>query len=783
MLEFGRAAMRILDRYVLREVLSYSLLGLVVFTFIFFVPQLVHLMELIVRHSGSAREIALLFACSLPGILIFTLPMAALVGVLIGLGRLSADSEIVALHACGIGTRRLLVPIGALAVAFTIITLSSTFWLGPAARRTYRSAEEHLSTGQASYAVQPRVFDERFPHWVLYVKDVDAAASRWNGIFLTESDAAAGSHLTLAEDAIVLTEANEGKLQLHLSSGSTHEFDAADPNHYNVTTFGTSDMALDLTSNKTQTAAVVSDAERSVSELLSEQGPGWRDARIEFERRIAFPAACLVFALLGVPLGVRPRRGGRAMGFVVTLLLICCYYLVYVTGIHISELGKVPPSVGVWAANLCGLLLAIILLRRIEQVRGERQLARLWERLRQWREERKTTAAALAANGRWQNGAGVARRARGLYRRALGFPLLMDLYILRAFFYYFFLMLAAFIVLFDAFTLFDLLQDISRNHVEFVVVLNYFRYLLPLMIYQLTPLAALVATLAALGVLSKNNEVTAFKASGISMYRLSLPIFLAGLLLAGGMFGFDDTFLPYANQRQDALRNEIKGRPAQTFYQPAHQWIFGENDKVYNYEFFDSDQGVFGGLNVFELNPRTFQLRRRIFATQANWEPRLSTWILEGGWERDFANGRITQFKPFLATSFAELSEPPSYFKREVLPSSQMNWRQLGQYIGSLQQAGFDTARLSVQWHRKFAFPLITVIIVFLAVPFALLVGTRGATGGLAVAVAIGFVYWAMAALFEAMGAVGQLPPLMAGWAPNVIFGFVGLYSFLNMPT
>ncbi|MGB7173720.1 MAG: LptF/LptG family permease, partial [Candidatus Acidiferrales bacterium] len=124
-----------------------------------------------------------------------------------------------------------------------------------------------------------------------------------------------------------------------------------------------------------------------------------------------------------------------------------------------------------------------------------------------------------------------------------------------------------------------------------------------------------------------------------------------------------------------------------------------------------------------------------------------------------------------------------TYFKREVFPYYQMNWWQLGNYIRSLQKAGFDTSRLSVEWQKKFAFPLITPIIMFVAIPFAFLVGTRGATGGLALAVGIGIVYWATAALFEAMGAIGQLPPLLAGWAPDAIFAFLGLYFFLKMPT
>jgi LPS export ABC transporter permease LptG len=367
---------------------------------------------------------------------------------------------------------------------------------------------------------------------------------------------------------------------------------------------------------------------------------------------------------------------------------------------------------------------------------------------------------------------------------AVGFPMIVDIYLLQQFFYYFAGLLFAFILIFEAFTLFDLLGDIAKNNAPLSVVLNYLVFLAPSMAYQLTPLAVLVATLMTLAVLAKNNEVVAFKANGISLYRLILPLALAGCLLAGATFLLDDTFLPYANQRQDALRNQIKGRPAQTYFQPARQWIFGENDKIYNYELFDPDRQLFGGLNVFELDPASFQLRRRVYAARANWEPTENTWVLTGGWVRDFdGSGRVSRFNSFKVYSLPELTEPPGYFRREVRQYYQMNWRQLGLYIDGLRQAGFDTARLSVQLQKKFAFPMIGAIIVLLGAPFAFLVGTRGAIGGLAVAVAIGVVYWATAALFEAMGSIGQLPPLLAAWSPDAIFGFLAVYFFLRMPT
>src|SRR2546423_13114788 len=164
--------MRILDRYIVREVFRHALLGLIVFTFVFFVPQLVRVMALFVRHSSSGGQIVKLFACILPGIFTFTIPMAVLIGVLLGLGRMSADSEIIALTALGIGRRRILLPVGVLAISGAALTLVMTIWLRPVAPRTSRSLEGGLIASQVNFQVQPRVFDERFPRLVVFIQRV-----------------------------------------------------------------------------------------------------------------------------------------------------------------------------------------------------------------------------------------------------------------------------------------------------------------------------------------------------------------------------------------------------------------------------------------------------------------------------------------------------------------------------------------------------------------------------------------------------------------------------------
>ena len=150
---------------------------------------------------------------------------------------------------------------------------------------------------------------------------------------------------------------------------------------------------------------------------------------------------------------------------------------------------------------------------------------------------------------------------------------------------------------------------------------------------------------------------------------------------------------------------------------------------------------------------------------------------------RTLKGASIEDYHTFDITTFNELHEDPSYFKKEVKQSSEMNYDELRRYIDDLQQSGFDTVRLKVQLQKKIAFPLITLVMAILAIPFAASGRRGGALVGVAVALGIAVVYWVTAGLFEAMGDANQLPAMIAAWAPDFIFAFAGGYMLLRVPT
>jgi LPS export ABC transporter permease LptG len=328
-----------------------------------------------------------------------------------------------------------------------------------------------------------------------------------------------------------------------------------------------------------------------------------------------------------------------------------------------------------------------------------------------------------------------------------------------------------------------LLGDILRTQSSPVLVGEYLLNVAPYFVYNVAPLSILLSVLITFGLMERSNEITAVKATGISIYRIIVPVLIASALLATGLFFFDQFYLPYANKRQDALRNLIKGRPAQTYLNPDRKWIFGEHSNIYYYQFFDSDRDEFGNLTVFQFDPTVFRMTHRVYADRAHWEQGLGRWVCEQGWERDLRGSAIQSYRTFDVSTFPAVSEAPAYFKKEVKQSSEMNYEELRRYIHDLQQSGFDVVRLRVQLQKKFSYPVIALVMAVLAIPFALSTAKRGAIAGVATAVGIAVVYWTVSGLFEAMGNISQLPPMLAAWSPDLLFGLIGGYLILKVRT
>ncbi|MGA2414338.1 MAG: LptF/LptG family permease [Candidatus Sulfotelmatobacter sp.] len=781
--------MRILTRYILREVSAHALIGAAIFTFVLFTRDLGRILELVVRASAPLPSVAEIFFYTVPLALTYTIPMSVLVGILIGLSRLAADSEITAMRASGMGVWSFGRVLSIFVIAAWLLALANSLYIAPWSLASLGRLEEQLKGSQVSFEVQPRVFYEGFPKIVLYVQDVHSAqgAAVWKGVFLADISDASNPRITLAHEGILVPEGKD-RLHLHLVDGSTHETDPAQANHYQISTFQQTDIPLDLPSTESKTEEQVPVGvvgTRALPDLARRVDPvSARWYLIEFHRRFALPTACLVLAMVGIPLGLSSKKSGKSGGFVLTIALVFVYYFISLIGVSLARQGKVPPALGAWLANIVFFAAALFLLWQAERRPIALSAFKLpWKRNELLPKSMPHFPARALALGRRDSANAFERASTRRRVFSASFPTLLDDYVLRDFFVYLGMILSAFLVLLLVFTLFELLGDILRNQTPFIVVAEYLLNVAPYLLYSVAPLIMMLAVLITFGLMNRSNEITAIKATGTSIYRTVTPVLVAAAILAAGLFFADQFYLPRTNQRQEALHNQIKGKPPQTYLRPDRRWIFGQHNDIYYYQFFDPDRDQFANLTVFRIDPATFSIAQRIHAGRAHWADNLNRWIYEQGWQRSLDGAAIAGYHTFDVSTFPELTESPSYFKKEVKQYSEMNYEELRRYIRDLQQSGFDVVRLRVQLNKKLSYPLITLIMAVLAVPFSLSAAKKGAITGIAVAVGIAVVYTVVSRLFEAMGDLSQLPPALAAWSPDFIFTLLGAYLILKIPT
>ncbi|MBX9604088.1 MAG: LptF/LptG family permease [Bryobacteraceae bacterium] len=784
--------MRILSRAVFREAAASATLGFVLFTFVLFLQRSGQLFEFLIRNSAPPATVAYLFSLVFPQVLPFTLPLGVLVGILISLGRMSSDGEITAMRAAGVPGRIVLWPILVFAALTMLVTAACSLWLSPWSwRERIRVANEVLAA-QLTADVQPRVFDERFPNRILYVGDViPGPVSRWRNVFIADvtpphqrpasaQQRGEEPRVTLASGAIVTADVEQDRVQLSLLNGSTYET-GEDVANYTVSAFPKGEQLLEARKKgemRVSRPSVQLDTlplfERAYRDRTV-TGPALLEARIELHQRLALPLACVLLALVGVPLGAASRKAGKSSALVLTIALAFLYYMGLISLIGLARQQTLPVAVAVWMPNLLFALAGLIMMLRLEHP-GDRDLVGAFRTA--------ILRAAAWVRGRVQGASSIAMIPARAFRVRL-MPQVLDTYILSSFLYYFGVLLVSFVLMTHVFTFFELLSDVLKNHIPMAQVLRYHLFLTPKLIYDFTPISVLSAVLIVFGLMTKHNEVTAFKACGVSQYRLTLPILLASVLLSGTLFGFDHYVVPEANRVQDAIRDEIKGRPTQTYLRPDRKWILGDGNRVFYYKFLDPKQNEMLGVSVFDVDTRRFRLSRQISAEKARWEPGLKTWVFQNGWSRKLDNIDKQDFLDFRGgtTTFSDIRETPDYFVKEVKQGKQMNFQELDRYIRELKQSGFDTVALQVQYHKKFAVPLFALIMALISIPFAFVAGNRGAMTGVGMSIGIALSYWSISQLFEQVGNASQLPAPLAAWSPDVLFSLTGLYFLFRMRT
>jgi lipopolysaccharide export system permease protein len=345
----------ILHRYILREITVPFILGLGIFTLILLVARVLKLADLVVNRGVPMVEILRLFTLILPAFLEITIPMAMLLGVLIAFGRLSSESELIALTASGVSIRRLMVPVLILGCAAGTIALSVSLHGKPWANKRMRETLYELAKKRATAGIREKVFNNEFEGLVIYVEQISGKGSILEGILI--SDSRDEQTIIVARHGYVITNEDKRLVTLRLEEGSLHNLYDAQKT-YHRTDFATYDLNLDLgTVVAPLRAREAPPGELSLSELLAtiatkeSAGDNALPWRVELHRKFALSFASVLFAALGVPLGIRPTRAVHSRGFATSLGVIFSYYLFLTLGESLGNRGALPPALALWLPN------------------------------------------------------------------------------------------------------------------------------------------------------------------------------------------------------------------------------------------------------------------------------------------------------------------------------------------------------------------------------------------------------------------------------------------------
>lgn len=794
-----------ISRYFVGEILGPLALGFMVYTFILMVRVLFISAEMIIRRGVPASTVGELLLLNLPNIVVLTLPMALLFGILTAVGRLSSDSELVALRSSGVSLLQLYRPVFALSILLTLVNIFlMSYWL-PWGNASLQQLKLEILSKSVSRQVQPRVFYEEWQNKVLYVFDVDPATERWLGVFLAQSLASGELEVTTAEWGEVRLDASGERLALRLGNAETHRVNPAQPDRYDRQKVADGDTILEDRFTSTQRAKI--SAAKGVRELtLPELLEKVREvgvpeeirnvAQVEVHKKFSIPFAAVVFGLCALPMGFTNRRGGKTSGFVISIGVILVYYILINNGEEAARFGKLPPALAMWLPNLLlGGLGIYLLIRRNQEkpllpsgidrwIRGS-----LWSWFARHLAGLRREGPLSPSPTRNEEPTGTGQLRLRISRPRLTFPNVLDRYVLRVFGGVFAIVLLSGITLYVVSDLTQKVDEIIRFQVPRGVVLAYYSYLSLQIFYDLAPILVLVTTLIAFSLLSRTNEVTAAKALGVSLYRLAVPVVAAAVLLSFFATALQVAVLPATNQEAQRLDDQIAGREAPRTYSRPDRWLYGKDGYIYNFLHYDKSTRSLQRFQAFELGEDR-KLRSRLYAAEARFDPTLHNhrggWLVADGWIQRFdlpLGSRGKEFVRFAGSAEVDCRESPEFFVAETRRPEQMGYEELDLYIDDLRASGKAVPELEVELYRKVAFPTNCLVMALVALPFAFRLGRQGALYGIGVSIALGFLFFGILALFSALGQANVLPPLVAVWAPSAVFATFAIYLFLGIRT
>ncbi|MCX8160530.1 MAG: LptF/LptG family permease, partial [Candidatus Saccharicenans sp.] len=739
--------MKILDRYLLREVVLAFLVSLGFIVLVLLMNELFYLAEIFLTRDVPAGVILRVLFFLLPSILSLALPLAFISGVLGGLGRLAGDRETEALRLLGISPGRVLKPVLLLGTILCLIDLSFTFWLAPAANYRWLQTMVNSVLSEVKLELEPGQFVESLPGKVLYMEKMDKNRL-WQDVLIYQKDEAGRVEIILARGARMELQPEKQEAWIFLEKGKRYGLNPEDPDSLSLAEFERSQQPLDLKRLRPSFMLEKKSREKSIRELWLDRkvlarkgGPESRLVALELNKRLSLPATCLLFVFLGVGLGWRRWPGGRVGGYGLSLLVILIYYFLLVAGEQKALQGSFAPWLAMWLPNFIILAAGLYFFYRAFK---EGQAGEIFRPVR-------IRKPLFPSTGR---PALSSKKALTPVKIHLSFPSLVDGYVFSRFFRFLIQLFLALLLIMAAVTFLWRLELVQGSDKTIKDLLAFIWFKVPEFVLFGLLLAIPAAAALSLGILHRRKEMLAFISSGLSYWRVVRSLLIFGLLLVPLLFLWQDRVLSRSNFRAEGLWARLSDRPVRTFSYLSRYWLRSRVDgRFYHYELLRAGESALSRLLVLEPEAGQAGLKRMFYAAEAQVEA--DRLVLKNGWERTF-RGQESELNRFSRTAL-DLPGAAGYFFKEWKEPNTMKVSELKHYARELEESGLPAGRFRLEACFRLAFCLSGLALILLGCASAGLLGSRGFLWPLAASLVATFVYWQSLALFRSLGLAGLL--------------------------
>lgn len=755
-----------INKYIAEEILIQTGLALGVLILVFMSGQLLEYTELIIRKGYPFFQLFYLLFLTLPALLVFTIPVAFLLGTMVGLSRLNADHEIVAMRALGLSLKRMSIPVWWVAGIVTMVTLLVTHYLMPYSNRKLRVTLEEMFLQQAFTQVVSHAFIQDFPHILLYINEVSSDQRTWVRPIMVDRSMVRKRTMVIALNAQVsqISE-NPPKIRIEFQKGQVYEFSYLKPEEYRMASFNKYVKVINLGSELNPQEFPKTDREMTLTELSAAIRKHWQTGslavagyQVEYQKRWSFPSSALIFALIAFPLGVFPLRGGKFYGYAMSILIMLIAYIGILVGERLGDQAVIPPWLAAWNPHiLLGVIGVVLFIRLDHPMKYTRS------------EKPKHVGSRILA--------AIFGSRDTLTRHLFRIGYILDRYILITTLRIFILTSLGLLPIFLIVEGFHLLDDLLLTHTPFQVLLKYLLVAAPAIYHQILPMIAMMTLMIVIAGLEKHREIMAMVTHGISYFRILAPLLFATMLITGLDYILQERIMPASQTRANAYKRIIKGRPATT--PVAVQWAFGQQGYLYHFDAFDTTNAKMYGFDIYDINPETWSFREHCYAHEVSF-------VSPGDWRasrvrcRQFSGDfRVREFY----TAKLRLPETPDYFESTQQTAEEMSMHQLRRYIIELRRKGFHTRVWEVDYVFKWIIPLSSLILFPLAASMAMYGARLGVAYGIVIAVLLGFGHWVLTQLGHTLGMVEALSPLEAALIPFVTTLFLGVFLFTRIRT